>query len=125
MIAESLAALAPLMIAYIHEIEQNKRMTEQNKIEAKKAFSEAFIATEAYYKLRSEGAQKDTTKEFHLATLWDRVSICMEEFNAPLAYRLGQKSRFWREGGAWSDEQIKASKIQLDKVRRDTRQVLS
>lgn len=125
MIAESLAVLAPLMIAYAQEIEENKRMTEQNKKEAKIALSEAFIATEGYYASRAEGMPKDTNVEFKIAKLWDKVSICMEPFNTALAHRLGQKSRFWREGAAWSDEQIKAAKIQLDAVRRDGRVALS
>jgi hypothetical protein len=121
MIAESLAVLAQLMIVYAQEIEENKRMTEQNKKEAKLALSKAFIETEGYYAVRSGGKPKDLAKEHAIAALWDTVSICMEPFNTSLAHRLGQKSRFWREGGAWSDEQIKAAKIQLDAVRRDGR----
>ncbi len=125
MIIESLAVLGPLMIAYAQEIEQNKRMSEQNKKEAKLALSKAFIETEGYYAGRATGQTKDVAKEHEVAALWDNVSICMEPFNIALAHRLGQKSRFWREGAAWSDEQIKAAKIQLDMVRRDGRVALS
>jgi hypothetical protein len=46
-------------------------------------------------------------------------------FNISLAHRLGQKSRFWSEGAAWTDMQIKDAKIQLDLVRRDGRVRLS
>lgn len=125
MIAESIALLAPLMIAYAQEIEQNKRMTEQNKREAKHALSQAFLATESYYAERASGVQKNIAKEYEIATLWDKVSICMEPFNVSLSHRLGQKSCFWREGAAWTDEQIKAAKIQLDLVRKDSRIALS
>lgn len=38
-----------------------------------------------------------------------------------LANRLGLKSRYWREGAAWSDEQIADAKIQLDKINWDAR----
>lgn len=125
MIAESIALLASLMIAYAQEIEQNKRMTEQNKREAKIALSQAFHDTESYYAERTAGKPKDTIKEHKIAALWDKVSICMEPFNISLAHRLGQKSRFWSEGAAWSDIQIKDAKIQLDLVRRDGRVTLS
>ena len=125
MIAESIAVLAPLMIAYAQEIEENKRMTEQNKKEAKHALSKAFIETEGYYAARSGGKQKDIAQEHEIAVLWDKVAICMEPFNVSLAHRLGQKSRFWREGAAWSNEQIMAAKIQLASVRRDGRVALS
>lgn len=124
-IVESIALLAPLMIAYMQEIEQNKRMTEQNKKEAKFALSQAFIKTECYYDERNAGKLKDTAMEREIAGLWDKVSICMEPFNISLAHRLGQKSRFWSEGAAWTDEQIKAAKIQLDIVCRDGRIALS
>ena len=125
MIIESLAVLVPFMLAYAQEIEESKRMTKQNKKEAKLALSKAFIETEGYYAGRSAGNPKDLLKEHEIAALWDIVAICMEPFNISLAHRLGQKSCFWREDAAWSDEQIKAAKIQLDAVRRDGRVALS
>lgn len=119
MLAESLALLAPAVIAYLQEIQNDKRFTEQQRVEAKLKLSEAFHATEGYYAELASGTPKSTAKEHAIAQLWDQAAICIEPFHSALANRLGLKSRFWREGAAWSDQQIADANIQLNKVRRD------
>lgn len=121
MLAESLAMIVPAIIAYLQEVQNDKRFTEQQRQGAQLALSEAFHATESYYSELANGNGKSSSAEHKIAQLWDAAAICIEPFNSGLANRLGLKSRFWREGAAWSDQQIADANIQLEKVRRDGR----
>lgn len=119
--AESLAMIVPAIIAYLQEIQNDKRFTEQQRQAAQLALSEAFHATESYYAELANGGRKNVSTEHNIAQLWDAAAICIEPFNSGLANRLGLKSNFWREGAAWSDQQIADADIQLEKVRCDGR----
>lgn len=119
MLAEGLALLVPAIIGYLQELQNDKRFTEEQRQVARLTLSKAFHATEGYYAALSTGTKKNKKREHEIAELWDAAAICIEPFHSGLANRLGLKSRFWREGGAWSDEAIAAAGIQLAKVRRD------
>ncbi len=91
----------------------------KQKEEVQKAVSNAFHSTDAYYTYRDSGKPRDTDREFSIARDWEHASILIEPLDADLANRLGIKSCFWREGGLWSDQQIKEAGIQLKKVRAE------
>lgn len=114
------AWLGDLIIQYAAQIHASKMMSLQNKKDAKLALVKAFNETECYYALLASGENKDISKEYQIATLWDNVAVFIEPENPELAHRLNVKSRFWREGAAWTDEQIKDAKIELDRVKRDS-----
>jgi hypothetical protein len=121
MITESLAFIVAGIIAYLQEIQNDKRFSEQQRQAALIALSKAFNATEGYYAELGAQGEKSVIRQHEIAQLWDEAAICIEPFHGGLANRLGLKSRFWREGAAWSDEQIADANIQLEKVRRDGR----
>lgn len=117
---ETIALLVHAILAILEELANDKRFTEEQRKVARLALSKAFHATEGYYAALAAGnKKKDPNGEHEIAALWDAAAICIEPFNDNLANRLGLKSRFWREGAAWSDKQISDAGIQLEKVRRD------
>ena len=89
----------------------------RQKEDVQKAISTAFNNTEKYYALRGHGPERDREREFDLAQQWEHAAILIQAVDDRLANRLALKSRFWREGAAWSDEQIAAAGIQLERVR--------
>jgi len=118
---EGIAFLGAAVIAYLQEIANGKRFTEDRRQSARIALSEAFHATEGYYATLDTGSEKDAAAHHRIAHLWEQAAICIEPFNRSIADRLGLKSRYWQQGPTWSDAQIAAAKIQLDSVRRDAR----
>lgn len=116
---ESLAMIVSAIIAYLQEVQNDGRFTEQQRQDAQLALSKAFHATESYYSELANGESKSASAEHKIAHLWDAAAICIAPFNSSLANRLGLKSRFWREGAAWTDKQIADANIQLEKVRHD------
>jgi hypothetical protein len=117
----SLALIVAAVIAFLQEVQNKGRFTTEQQQAAQLALSKAFHATESYYAQLADGVRKDKKIEHEIAELWDAVAIHVQPFDSALANRLGLKSRFWREGAAWTDKQIADAKIQLDKVRRDSK----
>lgn len=114
-----IAILTTAIIGYLQFLGDDRRFNKEQRQSARVALSDAFHETEGYYADLAAGGTKDPGREHHIAHLWEHAAILSEQFNASLASRLGLKSRYWREGAAWSDAQIAAAKIQLDSVRRD------
>ena len=99
---------------------QSAKAEKRNQIEEiKKAVSKAFHHTERYYTQREAGDMRNDGIEFEIAESWEAASILIEPLDSNLANRLSLKSRFWREGGLWSDQQIHDAGIQLDRVRAE------
>ena len=121
MLAEGLAVVAHAIIFILEKLESDHRLSEQQREAARVALSNAFNATVGYYGKLATGEAKSVEREHEIAALWDEAAVRIEPIDNVLANRLGLKSRFWREGAAWTDEQIKDANIQLDKVRRDVR----
>jgi hypothetical protein len=118
---DGIALLGAAVIAYLQEIANGRRFTEERRQAARIALSEAFHATEGYYASLDAGADKDPAAHHRIADLWEQAAISIEPFNRSIADRLGLKSRYWQQGATWTDPQIAAAKIQLDAVRRDAR----
>jgi len=115
------AAITGLIISVLQTLSADKRITEEQRQATRIALSAAFHATEGYYASLSAGDTKDKLQEHEIARLWDEVAIRMEPFDPSVANRLGLKSRYWREGAAWSDEKIAGAKIQLNSIRQHAR----
>ena len=113
----TIPAIVTIAAAAFHIVRENKKATKQQKIEAEEALKSAYNLTQGYYASLREGSGKDATREHQVAEAWDRASIRLREFDTTLSQRLSLKSRFWREGAAWSDEQITMANIGLEDVR--------
>ena len=105
-------------------IRENKASTKREKEEAELALSHAYTLTHGYYVSLNSGSDKNTDKEHLIAEAWNAASILLRKFDQNLANRLSLKSRFWREGAAWADEQIAGARIGLEDVRREGTVVL-
>jgi hypothetical protein len=113
---EQFAGVLLKLAAVLNALDIDRR---KQKEEILKAVSRAFINTEKYYALRGADSAQDRAKEFDLAHEWEQAAILIQAVDEGLANRLALKSRFWREGGTWSDEQIEAAGIQLERVRAE------
>lgn len=115
-----ITALAVLTIEAFRVIQKTKNATKEAKQNAERAISSAYNKTHGYYAMRKDGEQKDIMKEHELAQAWDEAAILLKKFDSDLSNRLSAKSQFWRDGGAWSDEQIQLKNISLKDVKKDS-----
>jgi hypothetical protein len=97
---------------------------QRRKEKAEVSLSHAYNLTHGYYASLNDGAMKSHEQEHVIAESWNEVSIRLRNINTNLANRLSLKSRFWREGFAWTDEQIAGARIGLEDVRREGTVVL-
>ena len=86
--------------------------------EALTALSDAYTETVQYYEFLKTNP-RDLAREAGIAFRWERVGILLEKYDPTLAERLNAKSRYWREGGTWSDQVIRQAGIGLDNIRRE------
>jgi hypothetical protein len=112
----SLPGLLVSITSLVNKLESDKR---KQKEDIQKAISNAFHNTEKYYAYLAEGKPRDTQREFDLARDWESASILVEPIDKNLANRLGLKGSFWRDGGTWSEVQIRDAKIQLSFIRTE------
>ncbi len=92
--------------------------------EALIALSEAYHATHKYYS-EVETGKRNRNREWDIAEKWYRVSVLLKKYNPDLSRRLHRKSRFWQDGGTWSNEQIAEAGIGLEGVWSEVNVLLS
>ncbi|MFC6635015.1 hypothetical protein [Microbulbifer taiwanensis] len=86
---------------------------------AEEAVSEAFHKTCRYYAKLSNGQSKCVNEEHDIAERWDKAAIKLNEIDPALSMKLRLKSKFWREGAAWTEEEIALAKISFDDLRNN------
>lgn len=102
-----------------------KRRHEQDYVDTTlEALTDAYYETERYFAFINEGGVENRERQYQIAQKWDHLSNLIRKYDANLASRLSLKSRFWREGAAWSPEQVKEANIGLQKIRSDGRVLL-
>jgi hypothetical protein len=107
-----------LILQVISLFPRNARERTKDQEEALLALSDAYHLTEEYYShLERHGRSND--KEWAIADKWCRVGVLLKKYDATLANRLDLKSRYWRDGGTWTDEAIKDAGIKLEDVWRE------
>lgn len=121
----ALSVIVDAVLALLQMVDADKRFSNEQRQAARIALSAAFHATEGYYAALATGGAKDVAREHEIARLWDELAIRIEPFNRSIANRLGLKSRYWREGAAWSEKQVADAKIQLDSIRQAANFVLA
>ena len=117
-------ALTAAVTAFIAYLEAKKITRNSKAIEALRIVIEAAEKTETYCVLRAEGANRNRRTEHELAELWSHASVMVRRIDRKLAFRLSDKSRFWRDPDTWSAEQIKRAGISLRSVKKDADRLL-
>ncbi|MCG7866788.1 MAG: hypothetical protein JAY74_10495 [Candidatus Thiodiazotropha taylori] len=117
--------IVTLAATAFHVVRESNKANLQQKSSAEEALISAYNLTLGYYASLKSGTAKDTTKEHQVAEAWDVASIRLRPFDKTLSQRLSLKSRFWREGAAWSTEQIAMANIKLEDIRREGAIVLA
>jgi hypothetical protein len=117
-------ALIAAVTSFMAYLETKKVTCNNMAIEALRIVIEAAEKTETYCRLRAEGAARVRRTENELAELWSRASVLVRKIDSKLAFRLGDKSRFWRDPDTWSDEQIQQAGISLQSVKKNAERLL-
>jgi hypothetical protein len=112
------------LVELIPAILEKKRDAQAHIERTLQAFNEAYYETESYFGMLEDGGEPSRERQFQVARCWDDVSHMIARYDENLANRLSLKSRFWREGAAWSPQQRQQAKIGLEQVRRDGRLLL-
>ena len=117
-------SLFGLVLIAIPIIESRKDKEHERATTALTALSNAFYSTSSYYESPIMDKNKRREAQLDLAQKWDNAANLMRPFDANLWSRFNLKSRFWYEGEAWTEQQIKSANIGLEVVRRDARFLL-
>jgi hypothetical protein len=56
---------------------------------------------------------------------WERAARLLRKYDPTLADRLNAKSKFWHDGGKWSDEEIESAGIGLESLKNAVDERLS
>ncbi|HOR77647.1 MAG TPA: hypothetical protein PLG04_02415 [Anaerolineaceae bacterium] len=113
------AQIIALILKALSIIPRDRTKRSEHHEQTLRALSWAYHETEKYYASLSAGNANNLQMELDIAAAWEAAAILVERYDQTLAQRLGLKSRFWREGGIWTNEQIKQAGIQLERVRAE------
>lgn len=108
-------SVASLVVSVIALFPRDKRERTHDQEDTLLALSEAYHQTSAYLRSR-ESSGRNEEREWDIALKWHRAATFLRCYDEGLAKRLGVKSRFWREGGVWSEEAIKEANIGLEAI---------
>jgi len=117
-------SLFDLVLAAIPIIESRKDKDHERATAALAALGDAYFATSKYYDSPITDTNRKREAQLDLAQKWDNAANLVRPFDTNLWSRFNLKSRFWYEGEAWTEEQIKSANIGLDAVRKDGRLLL-
>lgn len=67
----------------------------------------------------------DREAEEELARLWQKAAVPIRHFDPDLAERCMGKADYWLNPEAWSEEDIRANRIEIDRVYRQARNMLT
>jgi hypothetical protein len=107
-----------LIFQVISLFPRNSRERTKDQEEALLALSDAYHITESYYS-HLERHGRSNEREWEIADKWFRVGVLLRKYDQNLANRLDLKSRFWRDGGTWSNDAIRDAGIKLEDVWRE------
>lgn len=73
---------------------------------------------------KARPAARDLEREEKLSRLWREASVLIREFDHDLAERCFDKGGYWTDPEAWSEQEIKAARIELMRVVDEARELL-
>ncbi len=121
----TLAQIIGVFLQVCSLIPRDKTNRSYHQEKTLRALSKAYHDTEKYYAYLNAGNSKNQQMEYDIAYEWETASTFVNRYNSTYAQQLGLKSRFWREGAAWTPEQIAQAGIQLDRVRAEGMSLLN
>ncbi len=117
-------SLVAAITAFMAYLEAQKVTRNSKAIETLRIVVDAADKTETYCTLRAEGAERNRARENELAELWSHASTMVRRIDRNLAFRLHDKSRFWRNPETWDADEIRRAGISLSSVRMDANRLL-
>ena len=93
--------------------------------QAVRALLKALNATSLYFSSQSQGAGVDSQTEAELSGLWLEASAAFYGIDAHIAPTLYLKSEAWARKEKWSDEKVRAAKIDIESVSELARDLLA
>ena len=111
-----LATLQKLLDSF----QKERHYQDDKREEALKAIQKALIETKKHIELSPENREN----EFNLAHLWADASAKIRYANADLADRLNDKSKYWQDDFAWSNEVIMEKQIDFDSIEKQIESLL-
>lgn len=103
--------LAPLQ-GLLDTFQKERHYQDDKREEALKAIQKAFIETKKHVELSPE----NRNNEYELAHLWSEASSKIRYLNEELANRLNDKSKYWQDEFAWSEDLVLEKKIDFDSI---------
>jgi|ERR1700731_2637477 len=84
----------------------------------------AVNATKTYLARRDRGEAVDREAEGKLAELWTSAAVNIRRSDMDLATRLEEKADYWANPDNWTDEEVRANRIQIDEIAEEGRRLL-
>ena len=111
--------LAPLQ-KLLDSFQKERHYQDDKREEALKAIQKALIETKKHIELSPENREN----EFNLAHLWADASSKIRYANADLADRLNDKSKYWQDDFAWSNEVVMEKQIDFNSIEKQIESLL-
>lgn len=111
--------IAATILALATTLDAKKEKDQERVNEALEALSNAYYSTLSYYEAIEAISGSRRLQQIELAQKWDKVSTLTRRYDIGLSSRFSSKSRFWKDGETWTNQQILAAKIELTKIQKD------
>ncbi len=111
--------IAGTILALATTLDAKKEKDHERVNDALEALSEAYYSTLSYYETIDATSANRRSRQIELAQKWDRVSMLTRRYDEGLSSRFSLKSRFWKDGEAWTNQKISSAKIELAKIQKD------
>ena len=111
--------LAPLQ-KVLNTFQKERHYQDKKKEDALKAIQKALIETKRYVEL----SEYNRETEYDLAQLWADAATMVMYANKELAERLNDKSKYWQDDFAWSNEVIMEKQIDFDSIEKQIESLL-
>jgi len=110
--------IAATILALATTLDAKKEKDQERVNEALEALSDAYYSTLSYHEAIEAISGSRRLQQIELAQKWDKVSTLTRRYDTGLSSRFSLKSRFWKDGETWTNQQISAAKIELTKIQK-------
>ena len=121
---QSLLLMFNGVIDAINEIKSHNQQKDEKLENALYSIYMATTETKHYISTLGRRKTHDKDKEIMLSKLWNEAGIKLRKIDTNLAQRCIIKADYWANPDEWTQGDIKASKISLDKIIKESRTLL-